>query len=68
VGDAAGLANNRFVAKLAGVLAKLPCTENKSGWQNVCTGANELVQADSASIRAFFEENFTPYQVYNPMV
>ena len=40
--------------------------KNKSGWQNVCTGANELVQADSASIRAFFEENFTPYQVYNP--
>ncbi len=40
--------------------------KNKLGWQGICAVANGLVQPDSASLHTFFEENFTPYQVYNP--
>lgn len=40
--------------------------KNKQNWQSVCVRANELTQPDSATIRAFFEQSFTPYQVFNP--
>ncbi|MDO8262652.1 MAG: MltA domain-containing protein [Gallionella sp.] len=40
--------------------------KNKPGWQNICSRANELTQPDNSSLRAFFEEGFTPYQVFNP--
>ncbi len=40
--------------------------KNKPGWQPVCVRANELTQPDNLSLRAFFEEGFTPYQVFNP--
>lgn len=40
--------------------------KNKPGWQPVCVRANELTQPDNPSLRAFFEEGFTPYQVFNP--
>lgn len=39
---------------------------NKPGWQPVCVRANELTQSDNLSLRAFFEEGFIPYQVFNP--
>ena len=39
--------------------------KNKSDWQPVCTRANELTQQDNATLRNFFEEGFTPYQVFN---
>ena len=44
------------------------CTalKNKPGWQPICSRANELGQLDNSSLREFFEEGFTPYQVYNP--
>lgn len=44
------------------------CTalKNKPGWQPICSRANELAQPDNAALRAFFEEGFTPYQVFNP--
>ena len=44
------------------------CTalKNKPGWQPICSRANELEQPDNSSLRTFFEEGFTPYQVYNP--
>ncbi len=35
-------------------------------WQQPCARAEQLGQADGAGLRAFFEEWFTPYQVYNP--
>ncbi|MCR4304507.1 MAG: MltA domain-containing protein [Gallionella sp.] len=40
--------------------------KNKPGWQPICVRANELAQPDNASLRSFFEEGFTPYQVFNP--
>jgi membrane-bound lytic murein transglycosylase A len=39
---------------------------NKQGWQAVCARINELSQPDNAALRAFFEKNFAPYQVFNP--
>lgn len=38
----------------------------KPGWQAVCARTGELTQPDNAALRAFFEESFTPYQVFNP--
>ncbi|MEQ1526543.1 MAG: MltA domain-containing protein [Gallionella sp.] len=40
--------------------------KNKARWQAVCAKANELAQPDNTVLRTFFEENFTPYQVFNP--
>ena len=40
--------------------------KNKTNWQAVCAKANELGQPDNIVLRTFFEENFTPYQVFNP--
>ena len=40
--------------------------KNKPGWQTVCARANQLTQPDNNTLRTFFEEDFTPYQVYNP--
>ncbi|HEY0664459.1 MAG TPA: murein transglycosylase A [Gallionella sp.] len=44
------------------------CTalKNKPGWQPICSRANDLGQPDNDALRAFFEEGFTPYQVFNP--
>ena len=44
------------------------CTtlKNKPAWQPVCLRANNLTQSDNASLRTFFEDGFTPYQVFNP--
>jgi len=40
--------------------------KNKPAWQPVCTRAGEITQPDNSTLRNFFEEGFTPYQVYNP--
>ena len=40
--------------------------KNKPAWQPICARANEVTQQDNDSLRAFFEEGFTPYQVFNP--
>jgi len=40
--------------------------KNKPDWQTVCARANELAQPDNFALHAFFEESFTPYQVFNP--
>ena len=44
------------------------CTalKNKPEWETVCARATELTQIDNNTLRAFFEQSFTPYQVYNP--
>ena len=39
--------------------------KTKPQWQEVCTRA-ELLGDDSVALRTFFEEWFTPYQVFNP--
>ncbi len=40
--------------------------KNKPDWQETCARADGLVQPDNATLRSFFEESFTPYQVFNP--
>lgn len=40
--------------------------KNKPAWQPICSRASELGQPDNDVLRAFFEEGFTPYQVFNP--
>jgi len=40
--------------------------KNKPAWQTVCARADALTQPDNTSLHNFFEEDFTPYQVYNP--
>ena len=40
--------------------------KNKPDWQTICVRANELVQPDNEALRLFFEDAFTPYQVFNP--
>lgn len=40
--------------------------KNKPDWQHVCMRANELTKPDNETLRLFFEDAFTPYQVYNP--
>ncbi|MDD5181211.1 MAG: MltA domain-containing protein [Gallionellaceae bacterium] len=38
----------------------------KPGWQAACTRGEQLGADDSSVLRAFYEEWFTPYQVFNP--
>src|SRR3989338_2589769 len=40
--------------------------KSKPNWQMVCARTVELAQPDNAALRTFFEEGFTPYQVFNP--
>ncbi|MDD5299406.1 MAG: murein transglycosylase A [Gallionella sp.] len=40
--------------------------KSKPNWQAVCARSNELAQPDNTALRAFFEEGFAPYQVFNP--
>jgi membrane-bound lytic murein transglycosylase A len=39
--------------------------KGKPGWQAVCTRSDELAQPDNDALHTFFEESFTPYQVFN---
>ncbi|MBY0577106.1 MAG: murein transglycosylase A [Gallionellaceae bacterium] len=50
----------------AAFLQSCRALKSKPGWQAICTRANELTQPDNAALRSFFEEGFTPYQVFNP--
>ena len=40
--------------------------KNKPHWQEVCVQAEQLGVSDNATLHAFYEEWFTPYQVLNP--
>lgn len=40
--------------------------KHKPDWQTVCARAAELASQDNDVLRGFFEEMFTPYQVFNP--
>ncbi len=40
--------------------------KNKANWKPLCAKADELTQFDNGTLHTFFEENFTPYQVFNP--
>ena len=40
--------------------------KNKPNWKAVCDRAWQVETTDNATLRAFFEANFTPYQIINP--
>lgn len=40
--------------------------KNKPNWQDVCARAVQVDKNDSAAQRAFYQEWFVPYQVFNP--
>ena len=40
--------------------------KNKPNWQEICARAEQFGTEDSAALRTFYEEWFTPYQVFNP--
>ncbi|MBK9161645.1 MAG: murein transglycosylase A [Nitrosomonadales bacterium] len=40
--------------------------KNKPAWQPACASAEQLTRPDNATLHAFFEDSFTPYQVINP--
>ncbi|MEI7455932.1 MAG: MltA domain-containing protein [Nitrosomonadales bacterium] len=40
--------------------------KNKPDWRQVCARGGELIKPDNEAVRLFFEEAFTPYQVFNP--
>lgn len=40
--------------------------KHKPDWQSVCTQAEGMAQPDNQVLHAFFEQAFTPYQVFNP--
>jgi len=50
----------------AAFLQSCHALKSKPDWQTVCTRTEELAQPDNTTLRAFFEESFTPYQVFNP--
>ena len=50
----------------AAFLQSCRALHRKPVWQTVCAHAGELAQPDSTVLRTFFEEGFTPYQVFNP--
>src|SRR3989338_6249879 len=50
----------------AAFLQSCHALKSKPHWQTVCTHTEKLAQPDNAALRAFFEESFTPYKVFNP--
>ena len=40
--------------------------KKKPNWSDLCARADTATAADNATLRAFFEANFTPYQLLNP--
>ncbi len=40
--------------------------KSNASWQMVCNAAQNLNGPDEAGLRAFFEQNFQPYEVFNP--
>ncbi len=48
------------------LLQSCSALKNKPNWQEICARAEQLGAADSAALRVFYEEWFTPYQVFNP--
>lgn len=51
---------------LKAFLQSCQALKGKPGWQTICARSGELAQTDNIGLHAFFEDNFTPYQVFNP--
>ena len=50
----------------AAFLQSCKALKNRHDWQSVCAQAEVMVQPDNQALHAFFESDFTPYQVFNP--
>jgi len=37
----------------------------RDGWQAICAEANQLAGSDNGTLHRFFEQRFTPWQLYN---
>ncbi len=48
------------------LLQSCSALKNKPNWKEICARAEQLLAGDSAALRTFYEEWFTPYQVFNP--
>ncbi|MGB8517190.1 MAG: MltA domain-containing protein [Gallionella sp.] len=55
-----------LTASYAALLQSCRALKNKAKWQTVCAQADTLAQGDNAALHAFFEANFSPFQVFNP--
>ncbi len=40
--------------------------KNKPRWQEICARAAQIPASDAAAQRAFYEDTFVPYQIFNP--
>jgi len=56
-------------AELAPSLAALrsgcQVLSRRDGWQGICAEANQLAGSDNGTLHRFFEQRFTPWQLYN---
>ncbi|MFZ5503703.1 MAG: murein transglycosylase A [Pseudomonadota bacterium] len=50
----------------AAFLQSCHALKNKPDWREVCAHSATLAQPGNDVLRGFFEEHFTPYQVFNP--
>lgn len=50
----------------AAFLQSCRALKHKPDWREVCARADALAQPDNEALRSFFEDAFTPYQVFNP--
>ena len=55
-----------LVPSQAAFLQSCRVLKNKPHWQEVCVQGEQLGVNDNATLRAFYEEWFTPYQLLNP--
>jgi membrane-bound lytic murein transglycosylase A len=48
------------------LLQSCAALKNKPRWQEICARTVEINPADAAAQRAFYQQWFTPYQIFNP--
>lgn len=65
-GDLPGWREDDLRPALAAFLASCPVLEKDGRWSAACAGARRRRDADSAALRAYFEEAFAPHRVVNP--
>ncbi len=58
--------NTDLTSSYAALLQSCRALKNKAKWQTVCAQAGTLAQGDNTALHAFFEANFSPFQVFNP--
>lgn len=64
--DLPGWANNDAALSLTVFKASCNAISQQPRWRAACTAARSLAAPDKDQARAFFEQNFQPFQVVNP--